>query len=222
MEFYRSLRTILFNGRLIMHRIVRPAFLLLCSGIALVPASAVECVSCGPGGECYTASPGFSANCECRIRSISGTAICKPSGVCDPSDSTSCDGDPWVNVSPGEEVSTAFLTHLGEKDSLAAGAVWGALTEGPAARGKVIRSHLAPGEYAGTMGKDGRSYTYRTRVRQLAAGSWSLAIAVEEDGTGGVQEYEGVLRERGKSGTVVRVGKEGRARVASWRSRHHR
>lgn len=116
----------------------------------------------------------------------------------------------------------AFLTHLEEKDSLLAGAVWGAITEGPTERGKAIRAHIAPGNYVGTMGRDGRSYTYRTRVRQLATGSYSLAIAVEEDGTGDVQKFEGVLRERGKSGNVVRVGKEGRTRVASWSSRNPR
>jgi hypothetical protein len=54
-----------------------------------------DCVSCGPGGECFTVSSGFSGNCSCVIRSMHGVAICKPSGVCDPHDVSTCGDNPF-------------------------------------------------------------------------------------------------------------------------------
>src|SRR4029079_12958027 len=96
------------------------------------------CVSCGPGGECFDVTSGFSGNCECRIRNVNGVAVCKPSGVCDPSDATSCDNSPQPNVAPGVEVSAKFLNRLAEKNPRLAGAVWGALMEDSSTR-EVLR-----------------------------------------------------------------------------------
>lgn len=195
-------------------------FAVLTVSISILPWAAspafAGCVSCGPGGECFEASPGFSANCECRIRSINGAVICKPSGICDPRDSSTCSDDPWVNVSPGAEISTKFVNRLGLKNPLVAGAVWGAITEDPS----TSRSRVSAGVYTGTMGKDGRSFTFQTEVRQTAVDAFSLSIRLEEDATGQVEEFEGVLLEGGRSGSIFRVTKgEARARVFSWRVR---
>lgn len=187
--------------------------------ISILPGAAspgfAGCVSCGPGGRCFDASPGFSANCECKIHSINGTAVCKPSGICDPRDSSTCSDDPGVDVPRGSEVATKFVKRLGEKHPLAAGAVWGAVTEDPA----TSRSRMSAGTFTGTMGKDGKSFTFRTEVRQIASDAFSLSIRVEEDGTGHVEALEGVLLEGGRSGSITRVTQgEPRARIFFWQA----
>jgi hypothetical protein len=176
------------------------------------------CVSCGPGGECFDVTSGFSGNCECRIRSVKGVAVCRPFGVCDPSDATSCDTGPNPNVASGVEVSAKFLSRLAEKNPRLAGAVWGALMEDSSSR-EVLRYRLVAGEYTGTMGKDGKSYTFRTRVQPLSGDAFSLSIRLEEDGTGSAEEFTGVLLDRGQSGTLEQVRREGRTRVFSWSTR---
>ncbi|MEA2602579.1 MAG: hypothetical protein QOF89_3571 [Acidobacteriota bacterium] len=196
------------------------AMLALVSSLAIVGAYPVNagCVSCGPGGECFDVTSGFSGNCECRIRNVQGVAVCKPSGVCDPSDATSCDSSPQPNVSPGVEVSAKFLSRLAEKSPRLAGAVWGALMEDSSSR-EVLRYRLVAGEYTGTLGKAGKSYTFRTRVQALSGDAFSLSVLVEEDGTGRAEEFTGALLDRGQSGTLERVGREGRTRVFSWSTR---
>lgn len=193
----------------------------LVGGLVVVGAYPVNagCVSCGPGGECFDVSPGFSGNCECRIRNVGGAAVCKPSGICDPSDTTSCDSGSQPNVSPGVEVSAKFLSRLAEKNPRLAGAVWGALTEEDSSSREVLRYRLIAGEYTGTLGKKGKSYTFRTRVQPLSGDGFSLSVLVEEDGTGHAEEFTGSLLERGQRGTLERVGHEGRTGVFSWSPR---
>src|SRR4051794_3410606 len=99
-----------------------------CLVASAAPALA-DCVSCGPGGECYTVSSGFSGNCECKIRSIGGTAVCTPAGVCDPNDRTSCAFyQPQTQVASRGGISTRFINDLAGKNALLAGAVWGGLS----------------------------------------------------------------------------------------------
>jgi ribosomal protein L19 len=69
------------------------------------------------------------------------------------------------------------------------------------------------------MGKDGKSYTFRTLVRSLAGGVFSLVVHVEEGGKGRAQEFEGVILDGGRSGNMVQVGREGRTSVFSWNAR---
>jgi hypothetical protein len=190
---------------------------LFCASLAS-PVNA-GCVSCGSDGDCYDAAPGFSANCECRIRNIQGTIVCKPSGVCDPRDPSTCDDDPWVTLSPGEEISRSFLARLAGKNPLLAGAVWGATTEDYSKSGKLLRTWMASGEYTGTMGRDGRSFTYRTQVQQTAAHAYSLRVLVEEEGTDHRQEFEVVLLDRGRSGRAAQVEAKGRTPIVSWNAR---
>src|SRR6478735_542050 len=106
-----------------------------------------DCVSCGPGGECYTVSTGFSGNCECKIRSFNGKATCRPSGICDPNDATSCDpnGFPQV-IASRVQISTRFLNDLAEVNPLLAGAVWAGIAEANAS----LKAERA--EVQGTMG----------------------------------------------------------------------
>jgi hypothetical protein len=108
---------------------------------------------------------------------------------------------------------------LAEKNPLLAGAVWGAITEESSASREILHSGLVAGEYAGTMGKDGKSYTFRTLVRPLAGGVFSLVVHVEEDGKGRAQEFESVILDGGRSGNMVQVGREGRTSVFSWNAR---
>ncbi|HSS48122.1 MAG TPA: hypothetical protein VLX28_04180 [Thermoanaerobaculia bacterium] len=179
------------------------------------PVSA-QCVSCGPGGECFDAPDGFSANCECRIRNVRGAVVCTPHGVCSPNDSTSCDDAPSPFLVPGGKISTKFIQGLAEKNPLLAGAVWGAVTEQDSASRQTLYSRLVAGEYTGTMGKGGKSYSFRTRVQSLAGGAFSLAVHVKEDGTGRVDEFEGIVLDEGQAGNLVQVGQEGRKSVFSW------
>ena len=174
-----------------------------------------DCVSCGPGGECYEASPGFSGNCECKIRSNNGVAVCRPAGICDPNDATSCETGPGGGF-PVYLISTKFVNDLGEVNPLLAGAVWAGIAEANASR----QVDLA--EVKGTMGQDGRSYTYRAEVRFLPKGSVFLKIHVQEDGAGHAQLYEGTLAGAGRSGRFVQVGPKGRSPVFSWGARQTR
>lgn len=173
-----------------------------------------DCVSCGPGGECFTASPGFSANCECKIRSINGVATCRPSGICDPNDATSCSdngGFPQV-IAAQPRISLRFLNDLAEVSPTLAGAVWAGVAEANSA----LKDGRA--EVKGTMGKEGKSYTYLTRVRLLADGSVVLTAHVEEDGAGRAQDYEGTFAINGRNGRFVKVGAKGKSAVYSWDS----
>lgn len=173
-----------------------------------------DCVSCGPGGECFTVSSGFSGNCACVIRSAHGVAICKPSGVCDPSDANTCSDNPFPQ-SPTKRraISTRFLPGLEETNPFLAGAVWAGLADlnaAPAATSAV--------EVEGTMGRDGKSYRYRIRVETLGDAAVSVAVHVQEDGAEQGQDYEGTLARGGRSGRFDRVGvKKERAAVFAWR-----
>jgi hypothetical protein len=165
-----------------------------------------DCVSCGPGGDCYTVSAGFSGNCECKIRSLNGVAVCKPSGVCDPSDANSCDDE---GGGFPIQISTRFVNDLAKVNPLLAGAAWAGVVEANTSR-------EGRAEVSGTMGQDGRSYTYHAEIRWLPKGAVSLVIQVQEDGAERVQRYEGTLADAGRSGRLVEVGPKGRLPVYSW------
>lgn len=141
-------------------------------------------------------------------------AVCKPSGVCDPGDASSCSNDgfpPFFTAHP--QISTKFLNDLAEVNPLLAGAVWAGLSEANS-------SHAGDmAEVKGTMGQEGRSYTYRVEVRLLAKGSASLIIHVQEDGVDQTQRYEGTLADAGRSGRFVQRGPKSRAPVFSWGAR---
>jgi hypothetical protein len=183
--------------------------------VGSLPVSA-DCVSCGPGGECFAAPPGYSANCECRIRSVEGTSVCTPKGVCSADDSSSCDNQPQPDLVPGGRISTKFLKGLAAKNSLLAGAVWGALSEKDSPSGEILYSQLVQGEYSGTMGKDGKSYTFRTQVQSLAGGAFSLAVHVEETGTGRADDFVGIVLDEGRSGNLMQAVRGQRSTVFSW------
>lgn len=180
-----------------------------------LPVSA-DCVSCGPGGECTSAPPGYSANCECRIRSNAGAVICTPHGVCSTTDPSTCDNDPISNLAPGGRISTKFLHGLGDKNPLLAGAVLGAISEKDSPSRETLFHYLVAGDYRGTMGKDGRSYTFRTQVQALAGGAFSLAVHVEETGTGRSDDFEGIVSEEGRSGNLMQAERGQRKTVFSW------
>lgn len=113
-------------------------------------------------------------------------------------------------------ISTKFIHGLAEKNPLLAGAVWGAVTEVDSATRQTLYSRLVAGEYTGTMGKSGMSYRFRTRVQLLAGEAFSLAVHVEEDGTGRTQEFEGIVLDEGRTGNLMQIGQEGRKSVFSW------
>lgn len=181
-------------------------------GMMLLASPALaDCVTCGPDGDCYTTAPGFSGNCECRIRSVNGASVCRPLGICDPNDPNTCkeeeDGGGFPIM-----ISTRFVTGLAEVDPLLAGAAWAGVDTANETRKDRT-------EVKGTMGRDGRSYTYRAEVRRLPKGSVSLIIEVQEDGASTVQRFEGNLTNLGRSGRFVEVRPRGRAAVYSWEAR---
>jgi len=189
------------------------SILLGCLAVCARPALA-DCVSCGPGGECYTVSPGFSGNCSCNIRSFNGVASCKPSGVCDPNDATSCKTNEFPQVIASRaHLSTPFLNDLAQVNPLLAGAVWAGIAEANSA----LKTDRA--EVKGTMGKKGGSYSYYTRVQLLEDGSASFKVHVQKDGAERGQDYEGTIAADGRSGQLVRVTPKGSSPVFSWDTR---
>lgn len=166
-----------------------------------------DCVSCGPGGDCYTTSAGFSGNCECRIRSVNGVSSCRPLGVCDPTDSNSCKTDD--NGGFPIQISTRFVTGLAEANPLLAASAWAGVDG-------ANESRKDRTEVKGTLGQDGRSYTYLAQVRRLSKDSISLIIEVKEEGASGKQRFEGALTNGGQTGRFVEVGPKGKASVYSW------
>jgi hypothetical protein len=188
--------------------------LLLATGASVANAG---CVSCGPGGECFDASPGFSANCECRIRNVNGATICRPSGICDPTDANSCSDDPLAGVVRGKAVSTAFLTPLGEKNPRLAGAMWGALVEEKTSNpAQIGRSYLVAGDYAGTMGGKDHNYSYQTRVEDAQPNGFRVFVTIREDDSGRTEEYEGTLSRNARKGRLMRTDGTARAPVFNW------
>ena len=192
--------------------LVSTLILLGCLAVLTQPALA-ECVSCGPGGECFTASPGFSANCECRTRVSKGVTICTPSGICDPNDPTSCSNQFPQVIASRAHLSTLFLNDLAEVNPLLAGAVWGGIQTANTA----LKEDRA--EVKGTMGTKGASYSYYTRVQLLEDGSAALKIHVQRDGAQRGQDYEGTVAADGRSGRFVQVGLKGESPVYSWDAR---
>jgi hypothetical protein len=128
--------------------------------------------------------------------------VCTPKGVCSADDSNSCDNQPQPNLVPGSRISTKFLKGLADKNPLLAGAVWGVITEKDSPSREILYSQFVPGEYNGTMGKDGKSYTFRTQVQSVAGGAFSLAVHVEEAGTGRTDDFEGIVLDEGRSGNL--------------------
>jgi hypothetical protein len=188
------------------------SILIGCLAVCARPALA-DCVSCGPGGECFAASPGFSANCECRTRVVNGVATCKPSGICDPNDPTSCQTDQFPQlIASRAHLSTPFLNDLAQVNPLLAGAVWAGIAEANTA----LKADRA--EVKGTMGRKGGSYSYHTQVQILEDGSASLKIHVQRDGAERGQDYEGTVAADGRSGQFVQVRPKGSSPVFSWGS----
>lgn len=114
-------------------------------------------------------------------------------------------------------IDARFLEIVAAKDPLLASAVWGAVDEESNQDGRVIHTHLSPGEYSGTMGtRDHRSYIYHVTVRQLAETVFTLSVRLEEEGTGEVQAFDGALYERGAHGELARVEDGRGVPVAVW------
>jgi hypothetical protein len=199
------------NGRALI-----AAFVFLVGLLALWarPVTA-DCVSCGPGGECVTAPPGYSANCECRIRSNQGTAICIPRGICDPTDASSCDGtfpQNFQNFSASKaRISPQFIKRLTDKNSRLGGAVLGIIGEINDTAEAQTRS------FAGTLGEAGKSFHFEAKVKPLAEGAISLAVQIEEDVTHQTEVFEGVVLDGGRSGSFSQVKRAGRAEILSWK-----
>ncbi len=123
-------------------------------------------------------------------------------------DATSCDSSPQPNVAPAWRSRRSSSAAWLRRTPRLAGAAWGARMEDSSSR-EVLRYRLAAGEHTGTMGEDGKHYTFRTRVQPLSRDAFSLSILVEEDGTGRTEELTGALLDRGQSGTLKRVGRGG-------------
>lgn len=205
-----------------MMRALWSVLLLMVTGFALsvTPASA-GCVSCGTDGECFDVSEGFSGNCACIIKSRQGSVICTPSGVCDPNQPNTCDEEdnPWVNASPGQEISAKFLARIDPVDPLLAAALSGSITDQLSRTGLVVKRYLLPGEHTGTIGRNGASYRFTVHVAQIAQNAFSVTVLVEEEGTSRLDKYEGVILERGGTGSLDRIVEKGRSRVVAWNSR---
>jgi hypothetical protein len=141
-------------------------------------------------------------------------ASCKPSGVCDPNDATSCKTDQFPQVIAARaHLSTLFLNDLAQVNPLLAGAVWAGIAEANSA----LKADRA--EVKGTMGKKGRSYSYLTQVQILPDGSGSLRVHVQEDGVPRGLDYEGTVAADGRSGRFVRLTPKGSSPVFSWDAR---
>jgi hypothetical protein len=196
--------------------------------VAMCSQPLLACVICGSGGECYEQPATLSGNCECSVIQRNGGLVCRPKGVCDQNDPTSCNSNmpPILAAIKGAPVIDArFLDVVGAKAPLLSGAIWGAVNEEYNKDGTVARVHLSPGEYSGTMGfRDNHNYTYDVLVRQLADTVFTLVVRVEEEGTGEAQEFEGALYERGSQGELARLENGRGVPVAVWdfRPGHHR
>jgi hypothetical protein len=122
-------------------------------------------------------------------------------------DCVSCGPSHFAAHSP---IATRFLDKLAQRNPLLAGAVWGGIVEANSS------PNPSEAETKGTMGKEGRSYSYQTRVRRLADGSASLVVHVQEDGAKQGEDYEGTVTGDGRVGRFLQVGPQGKALVFSW------
>lgn len=200
--------------------VVAGTFLVLSSSPALA-----GCVTCHTTGECFDTSEGFSGNCACIIKTRGDLVICTPSGVCDPNQPNTCDEDdnPWVNASPGEEISAKFLAEIDAADPLLAAALSGAITDELSHKGLVVRRYLLAGEHTGTIGqRNGAGYRFTVQAEPIAQNAFSVAVAIEQDGTSWLSRYEGVILEKGRAGRLDRLEEKGRTRVVAWNSRNDR
>lgn len=111
-------------------------------------------------------------------------------------------------VSCHAKISLPFLNDLAQVNPYLAGAVWAGVAEANSSKTEVS-------EVKGTMGKEGRSFTYQARVQLLADGSASLKIHVQEDGAKWGQDYEGTIAGGGRMAQFVQVGPKGKSPVFS-------
>lgn len=87
---------------------------------------AAACVVCGSEGSCYDQRSTLSGNCSFEISSRFGALVCKPKGVCDPTDPKTCSGGSGVLVAEdmGPVIHSRFLEIAAAKDPLLAAALW--------------------------------------------------------------------------------------------------
>jgi hypothetical protein len=180
----------------------------------------LACVVGGSEGACYEQPVTLSGNCECSVTEKLGALVCRPKGVCDANDATSCKpNSPGVQagINKALVIDSRFLEIVAAQNPLLASAVWGVLDKESSEEGVVVRTHLSPGEYSGTMGThDHRSYIYHVTVRQPADSLFHLFVRLEEEGTGEVQEFDGALYERGAQGELSRLESGRGVPVAVW------
>jgi hypothetical protein len=193
-------------------------------GVLLLVAGRIHpvfanCVVCGSEGSCYEQPSTLSGNCECSVTSKFGSLICRPKGVCDPKDNNTCTGDPGTLAADDAVpvVQSRFLDLAAAKDALLASAIWGAMDQEKDARGILVQTRLSPGEHTGTMGtRDHRSFKYQVEARQFAETMFALQVTLEEEKTGNVQRYEGVLYHNGLQGELVRMDEGQAVPVVVW------
>jgi hypothetical protein len=133
------------------------------------------------------------------------------SGICDPTDPTTCSSNDFPqNKAAHPQLSISFLNDLAQVNPLLAGAVWAGIGEANSA------PNPEGAEAKGTMGRDGRSYTYRTQVHLLADGWASLTIHVQQEDSKARLDYEGTISRDGRTGRFSQLGPKGKVPVFSW------
>ena len=190
----------------------------LCLGGAQAWAA---CVICASDGQCFDQPSTFSGNCECSITAKFGSKICKPKGVCDPNDLSTCPDTgpgPLVAANGAPVFDTRFLDLTAAKDAPLASALWGAMDQERDAQGLFVQTHFVPGVHTGTMGtRDHKSFKYTVEARQLDPTVFLLRVTLEEERTGEVRRYEGSLFNSGLHGELARISDDGSpSTVAVW------
>jgi hypothetical protein len=191
--------------------------LAICLG-GLYPLSA--CVVSGTQGACYEQPSTLSGNCDCIVSEKFGTLVCRPKGVCDPLDPTSCSSQPGILAAtqPGAIIDPRFLAVTADHDPVLAAALFGALDQERDAGGAVIHTRLTPGEHYGTLGTaDRRSLKYWVNARQFAGDMFALSIRLEDEDSGEVQKFDGALYQGGIRGEIARLdGRKASVPVVVW------
>jgi hypothetical protein len=154
-----------------------------------LPASA-DCVKCDIFHDCV---PDVTATaCECTIRVVKGSTICRESGFC----SGGCGSGPGpVIAESGIVIDPAALGQLSQREPLLALLISGSLQSD--SKGRAPRLNTEPYDGGTLRTENGEAFYHRGQFALKAAGEVSFRLEKIQ--------YVGVISDRGRSVTFSKI-----------------
>jgi hypothetical protein len=172
----------------------RMLFAVVGSFMAVLPVSA-DCVKCDIFQDCPPDVNGTA--CECRIRSVNGSPICRESGICGPDGGCANDGGPQpVSLVKPFYIEGVAISQLSAREPMLALVIAGSLV--PDSKGKMRQ--LDTDDYNGGTFRteDGEVFFHRGSFTPHETGEVIFRFTIESLNGQEKIEYFGVLSSGGR------------------------